>query len=434
MIKYSNSDIRDMVRDDSVHKNLYVDPVVFDMEMERIYGKIWVYIGHESQVPNVGDYITTTLGTQQVIMVRGSDNNVHVIYNRCPHKGAQVVAKGCGNTGKFFRCPYHAWTFKLDGQHLAAPMRAGFEGTCFDPKHPDFSMRRVARVESYRGFVFANQSESGIGLQEFLGGVISSLDNLCDRSPLGEVEVVKGSFKVKQPSNWKVFYENLHDTMHAVVTHESSHAAAKEQAEQEGYMPLELHIMAGNGEPYAFWEKLDLYAFDYGHGYMEGIFDPGSIETDPVSKRHYELLSEAYGAERALEILSENRHNTVLYGSGSPHTVFQQFRVIRPVSVNETEVEIQLFRLKGVPDELFHRGLMYANLINSPSSNVMPDDVELYGRCQEGNLVDGGDWISMHRYHGTDVAIPGGYKAINGTSELPVRNLYRAWKAYMLED
>ena len=123
----------------------------------------------------------------------------------------------------------------------------------------------------------------------------------------------------------------------------------------------------------------------------------------------------------------------MLYGSGSPHTVFQQFRVIRPVAVDETEVEIQLFRLKGAPEELFHRGLMYANLINSPSSNVMPDDVELYGRCKKGNLVDGGDWISMHRYYGTDEKIEGGYKAVNGTSELPVRNLYRAWKQYMLE-
>lgn len=428
----ATQDIAKMVRDESVHKRLYTDPAIFNMEMERIYGSIWVYVGHESQVPNVGDYITTTLGTQEVIMVRGSDKQVHVLYNRCPHKGAQVVAKGCGNAGKFFRCPYHAWTFKLDGAHLAAPMRAGFEGTCFDPKHPDFSMRRLARVESYRGFVFASQTTEGESLVEFLGGVLSSIDNMCDRSPVGEVEVVSGSFKVRQPSNWKVFYENLHDTMHAVVTHESSHAAAKEQATEEGHMPLELHIMAGNGEPYTFWEKLDLYAFDNGHGYMEGIFDPGSIESDPVSKRHYELLTEAYGAERALAILSENRHNTVLYGSGSPHTVFQQFRVIRPVAVDETEVEIQLFRLKGAPEELFHRGLMYANLINSPSSNVMPDDVELYGRCQQGNLTDGGDWISMHRYHGTDETIEGGYKAINGTSELPVRNLYRAWKKYML--
>ncbi|MFW8205396.1 hypothetical protein ACOIC8_28860, partial [Klebsiella pneumoniae] len=80
------------------------------------------------------------------------------------------------------------------------------------------------------------------GLEEFLGGVRSSIDNLCDRSPVGEVEVAGGIFRVMQRSNWKVFYENLHETMHARVTHESSFAAAREEAKEIGEMPFELHI------------------------------------------------------------------------------------------------------------------------------------------------------------------------------------------------
>ena len=432
-MSYSNEHIAELVREDSVHKSVYTDPEIFQLEMERIYGQAWIYIGHESQVPNTGDYHTTLLGDQDVVMVRAADRNVHVLYNRCPHKGAKVVADGSGNTGKFFRCAYHAWTFKLDGQHLAAPMKNGFENTCFDPKDPDFSIRKVARVESYRGFVFASQAAEGPDLKTFLGGVISSIDNLCDRSPTGEVEVAGGTFKVWQTSNWKMFYENLHDTMHAIATHESSYTAAREQAEKIGEMPLELHIMDGNGEPYVFWEKLDLVAYERGHGYMEGIFNPGSIEKDPVSREHFEVLTEAYGRDRAMDILSHNRHNTIIYGSGSPHTVFQQFRVIRPVTVDRTMVEIQLFKLKGAPDAVYKRGLMYANLINSPSSNVMPDDVEVYTRCQQGNLTKGGDWVSMHRYNGTDKPIPGGMSSTNGTSELPMRNQFRAWKQYMLQ-
>ncbi|NYT69915.1 aromatic ring-hydroxylating dioxygenase subunit alpha [Pusillimonas noertemannii] len=431
-MSYSNESIAGLVRPDSVHKSVYTDPEIFQLEMDRIYGHAWIYAGHESQVPKVGDYHTTRIGDQDVIMVRGVDNKVHVLYNRCPHKGAMLVARGDGNAGKFFRCPYHAWTFKLDGSHLAAPIRRGFEGTRFDPASPEFSMRALARVENYRGFVFASQAAEGPSLSDFLGGVRSSIDNLCDRSPEGEVEVAGGVFKVMQPSNWKVFYENLHDTMHANVTHESSYTSAREQAEAYGSMPLELHIMDGNGEPYDFWEKLSLMAFDYGHGYMEGIFNPGAIETDPVTRSHFESLEAAYGRERALAILGENRHNTIIYGSGSPHTVFQQFRVIRPISVDRTMVEIQTFRLKGAPEAIFKRGLMYANLINSPSSNVMPDDIELYGRCQQGNQTRGGDWVSQHRYAGTDKPIEGGMTSINGTSELPMRNQFQAWKQYML--
>lgn len=430
-MSYTNEQIAALVRDDSVHKSVYTDPALYQLEMERIYGRAWIYVGHDSQVPNPGDFHATRIGDQDVVMVRAGDRQVYVLYNRCPHKGAQVVPEGCGNTGKFFRCPYHAWTFKLDGAHLAAPLRAGFEGTCYDPKHPDFSMRKLARVESYRGFVFASQAAEGPGLKEFLGGVTSSIDNLCDRSPVGEVEVAGGVFRVWQNSNWKVFYENLHDTMHAQVTHESSVVAARDQARAMGEMPLELHIMDGNGEPYEFWEKLDLRAYDNGHGYMEGIFNPGAAERDPVMRAHADALEAAYGPERTREILGMNRHNTIIYGSGSPHTVFQQFRVIRPVAVDRTMIEIQTFRLKGAPEAVFRRSLMYANVINSPSSNVMADDVELYARCQKGNQTRGGEWVSLHRYAGTDRAVEGGMVSANGTSELPMRNQFRAWKQYM---
>lgn len=430
-MSYTNEQIAALVRDDSVHKSVYTDPALYQLEMERIYGRAWIYVGHDSQAPNPGDFHATRIGDQDVVMVRASDRQVYVLYNRCPHKGAQVVPEGCGNTGKFFRCPYHAWTFRLDGAHLAAPLRAGFEGTCYDPKHPDFSMRKLARVESYRGFVFASQAAEGPGLREFLGGVISSIDNLCDRSPVGEVEVAGGVFRVWQNSNWKVFYENLHDTMHARVTHESSVVAARDQAKAMGEMPLELHIMDGNGEPYEFWEKLDLCAYDNGHGYMEGIFNPGAAERDPVMRAHADALEAAYGQERTREILGMNRHNTIIYGSGSPHTVFQQFRVIRPVAVDRTMIEIQTFRLKGAPEAVFRRSLMYANVINSPSSNVMADDVELYARCQKGNQTRGGEWVSLHRYAGTDREVEGGMVSTNGTSELPMRNQFRAWKQYM---
>ncbi|MFP6560293.1 aromatic ring-hydroxylating dioxygenase subunit alpha [Paraburkholderia sp. B3] len=423
-----------LVRPDSVNKRVYTDPEIFDLEMERIYGRAWIYVGHESQVKAPGDYHATRIGDQDVVMVRAADGQVHVLYNRCAHKGAKIVPDGGGCAGKFFRCPYHAWTFRLDGTHLSAPLRNGLQDTGFDPAHPDFSMRRVARVENYRGFVFASQAAEGPDLKTFLNGVASSIDNLCDRSPVGEVEVAGGVFRVLQRSNWKIFYENLHDTMHARVTHESSVVSARSQAQELGAKPFELLIMDGNGEPYEFWEKLELRAYEYGHGYMEGIFDPAAANRDPVSNAHFTTLAAARGDELARQILGMNRHNTVIYGSGSPHTVFQQFRVIRPLAVDKTLVEIQVFRLKGAPEAVFDRALTYANVINSPSSNVMPDDVEVYARCQEGNQTRGGDWVSLHRYAGTDRAVEDGFVSLNGTSELPMRNQFAAWKRFMIDE
>lgn len=433
---YTNEQLADMVKPDKVHRAVYVDPGIFDLEMERIYGRVWVYVGHESQIPQAGDYLTSRIGRQDVILVRAADGKPHVLYNRCPHKGAQIVPPGAGHVDRHFRCPYHAWMFRLHGPMLSAPLRAGYEGTAFDPADEAFWLRRVARVASYRGFVFASLAQGGDDLVDFLGGAKAAIDNLCDRSPVGEVEVAGGVFRVWQNSNWKIFYENLHDTMHAAVTHESSVVAARDEYEASMAgrdMPFVLHIMAGNGEPYQFWEKLAVHAFDHGHGYMEGIFDPGGADRDPTSRAHHESLAAAVGEARAREILGMNLHNTIIYGSGSPHTVFQQFRVIRPVAVDRTLVEIVTFRLKGAPEAVFERAVTYANTINSPSSNVMPDDVELYTRVQKGNRLDGGNWVSMHRYCGTDRDIPGGKVAVNGTSELPIRNQFVAWKALMTE-
>ena len=117
--------IKALVRDTEVHRDVYVDDEVFALEMEHVFGNTWVYVGHESQVPNHGDYFGTTVGLQPVLMVRHSDDSVRVLHNRCPHKGTRITAEGCGNTGKFFRCPYHAWSFKTDGTLLAIPHASG---------------------------------------------------------------------------------------------------------------------------------------------------------------------------------------------------------------------------------------------------------------------------------------------------------------------
>lgn len=427
---YDARTIGDLVRPDGVHRSVYTDPWIFDLEMDRIFGRAWIYVGHESQVPDPGDYHQALIGRQPVLLVRAADGRTHVLFNRCPHKGAKLVAAPCGNAGKLLRCPFHGWSFRFDGSLASVPVRAGYEGTGFDPGHPDFSVRRVPRQASYRGFVFASLAADGPDLETFLGGIRPSLDNFCDRAPEGEVEVAGGVFRVWQHSNWKMFLENLNDTSHPMVTHESAIEAARTgyRSLPEGTaMPFRLHIIEGNGEPYAFWDKLEMVAYDYGHSYMGAIFKP---PTDPVSLAHAAALEAARGAERAREILSMQRHNSIIYPSCSPHTSFQQLRVIRPVDVDRTLVEIYTFRLKGAPEETFRRAVVYANVVNSPSSVVMPDDVEVYARCQEGLRSDGGDWVSHHRDAGRD-RVEDGCRTANGLSELPMRNQFRAWSQYM---
>ena len=226
--------LSDFVEPDRVRREVYTDPQIFELEMQRIHERVWIYCGHESQIPKAGDYYTVQIGRQPMLMVRGSDGKISVLYNRCPHRGNMMCGDRHGNTGEFFRCSYHAWTFKHDGKLRSIPMmESGYAGTRFGKDNPDCSMKRAARVESYRGFVFASLAADGPDAEGIpRRSRIVAFDDMCDRAPEGEVEVVPNCFRVIQHSNWKIFLENQLDALHPSVVHQSTGRAAHDVEKQ----------------------------------------------------------------------------------------------------------------------------------------------------------------------------------------------------------
>ena len=220
-------DIRALVEPDRVHRSCYTDQAIFEREMDRIFHKSWIYMGHESQVPNPGDFWTAQVGRQRMIMVRGDDGDIRVLYNRCPHRGSLLCPEQGGNTGKAFRCTYHGWQFHLDGSVRQIPVKKGYEETRLSMDSPEAQMKPAERSDSYRGFVFASLSRDGPDLLSWLGDAKLAFDDICDRAPEGEVEVVPNCFRVIQKSNWKIFLENQLDALHPSITHESTGMAAK---------------------------------------------------------------------------------------------------------------------------------------------------------------------------------------------------------------
>ena len=220
--------IKGLIRETEVHRDVYIDEEVFQLEMEHVFANTWVYVGHDSQVANPGDYFGTTVGTQPILMVRHTDNTVKVLHNRCPHKGTRITTETCGNAGKFFRCPYHAWSFRTDGSLLAIPLRKGYENTGLEQSHAGKGMTPVKHVHNYRGFVFAKLNDVGPGFEEFFGESLSSFDNMVDRSPAGRLEITGGVLRYMHNCNWKMLVENQTDTCHPMVAHESSAGTAIE--------------------------------------------------------------------------------------------------------------------------------------------------------------------------------------------------------------
>src|SRR5262249_29383401 len=147
--------------------------------------RAWIYVAHESQIKKAGDYFATQIGRKPIVFVRAGDEKIHVVHNQCAHRGALVVANEKGSASEF-QCCYHGWTYHLDGRLKAIPLQHGYPAD-FDPKNPKTAMLRVPRVESYRGFIFVNQYEAAPPLAEWLGYMTTSLDDMVDRAPEGEI-------------------------------------------------------------------------------------------------------------------------------------------------------------------------------------------------------------------------------------------------------
>ncbi|WP_417623345.1 aromatic ring-hydroxylating oxygenase subunit alpha [Paremcibacter congregatus] len=426
-------DIKALVEPTRIHRSLYTDPDLFNLEMERIFERTWVYLGHESQVREPGDYLTVNVGRRPVIMVRDKDGNINVLHNQCTHRGAKVAGKTCGNA-RAFRCCYHGWTFKTDGTLIGVPHKDGYEQTNFDIKDPAFSLK-VVRSENYRGFVFANLSEEGPDLKTFLGDAASSIDNMIERSPEGAIEITGGVLRFRHNCNWKLFVDNLNDTMHPMVTHQSVGDACQAYVDElpEGAPKTnEADIISPFGSSYQMFDEMGVSVGPHGHAFTGG---EESIHSNYMDIPGYmESMEATYGPEKARQILSVNRHNTIYYPSLTIKGAIQSIRIVRPISVNETEIETWTFRLKGAPDEMLHRTMLYSRLINSPSSMVGSDDLEAYVRLQEGLMSGGTEWVDMSRFIGREEHPEGNMTRAIGTSDISLRNQYAAWLDYMTHE
>ena len=420
-----------------VHRQIYTDPAIFELEMERLFGAAWIYVGHESQVKNPGDYFATIIGLKPVVMVRDMTGALNVVHNQCAHRGAMVVATEKGNAPEF-TCCYHGWTYHLDGKLKAVPLNHGYPRD-FDPSNPKTSMRRVSRVKSYRGFVFASLAEDGPSLEESLGHMLTSLDDLIDRAPDGEIEVAGGTFKHAYDANWKIYFENLCDAAHPLFTHRSSIEAAQQQSDDvhsDGSGEIAIRQMRQNAAPYSFWEtQVGIWTYPNGHSYLGDYHDDSKLVAalkDPVFREYIAALEKKKGKVETKRILEVRRWNSNIYPNVSLMSQFQQLRVVHPIAVNRTVVQTYSFRLKGAPEQMFRNTISFANIVNGTGSLVLTDDLEIYNRIDMGLSSEGTEWLQVGRGYQSDVPdAHDGRRGINSTSEVYIRNMLDAWLGYM---
>ena len=372
-----------------VHRSIYTDPDIYEAELKHIYEGNWIYVAHESELPNPGDYMTTVMGRQPVIINRDSDGQLRGFVNACSHRGANVCRKRKGNA-KLWTCPYHGWVFNNAGTLLDVKNEAG--GAY--PAHFDkakLGLTPVPRVESYRGFIFASLNADVLPLKEHLAGAAIFLDLFADQSPSG-LEILQGQSVYTHHGNWKMQAENGVDGYHVDPVHTSyfrlaalrGKKAAQTDAKDEVKAIDVLNPQAHSGN------------YDLGNGHVMIWFDVANFR-DRAAGMQYDSLVEQYGEPRARWMAARLRQvliypNVILFDG-----ISTQVRSWRPLSADETEVTVKCIAMKGESPEQRSRRLRQYEDFYSASGLATPDDLTEFDACQSGYYGRNAQWQDFDR-------------------------------------
>jgi len=366
---YTAPDYTVLIRPDRVHGSLYTDPRVFADELARIWYRTWVYVGHESEVAEPGDYVRKTLGLQDVIMTRGTDGAVRLLLNRCAHRANLVCEAERGNA-KSFRCPYHGWTYRNTGELIGFPFNQGYGGK--GTIESELSLASVPRTGSHQGFVFGSMAAAGPSLAEHLGEAAGELDRLARLSPEGKVELTAGWLKHRTRANWKLLAENETDGYHPQFVHGS------------------IFGVTGSTIGPLYSDASTAVTRNLGNGHSENDLRPEFRKfaepmrwfgtTEQRVPNYVAAMRERYGA-KAEQILIEGAPHVMIF----PNLFIAEIQlfVLQPTAVDETVQHVTAIQFKGAP-ELNRRMLQQTIGSVGPAGFLLADDAEMYERSHRG--------------------------------------------------
>jgi phenylpropionate dioxygenase-like ring-hydroxylating dioxygenase large terminal subunit len=411
-----------------ISREIFVNPDIYREEQERVFSRAWLYIGHESQIRAPGDFVVSRMGEESVILTRDRDRHIHVFLNSCRHRGMKVCRYDDGNTRSFI-CPYHAWSYDLDGRLIGVQDYENSYRPPFDKT--EWGLIEAAQTANLRGTIWATWDGTAPSFDDYLGAARFALDlglRPWDGGD-GETEVLGSTQKWIVPCNWKFIAENFAgDALH-VVTHRSVDLVgigpSKGPGRRDDY-----------GKPY-------LAAYPGGHGVNYGV-------TPPVKERHNYAASPATAAyfqstwERRVARLGDKAGIVPLIGTIFPNMSFhlQQPRTIL-VSHPRGPCETEMWRVylvdKDAPDAVKRYLRSYYTRYSGPAGMTEQDDMENWNYATDASR---GAMARRHPYNyksclgseaGRSDFLPGFVTERNTTEQNP-RALYKRWAEYMDAD
>lgn len=364
-------------------RDIFTNEDLFELEMRHIFESNWVYLAHESQIPEKNDYFTTWIGRQPVVITRDKTGELHAVINACAHRGAMLCRRKHGNKGSF-TCPFHGWTFSNTGKLLKVKDE---KTTQYPPQfgqNGSHDLKRVARFANYRGFLFGSLSEDVQSIEDHLGETKEIIDQMVDQAPEG-LEVIRGNSSYIYDGNWKLQMENGCDGYHVSSVH-WNYSATMGRRKETGTKAVD-----ANG-----WSKSvgGVYGFDNGHILLwTHSLNP---EVRPVWDKRDEIAARV-GQDRADFIVNQTR-NLCLYPNVYLMDQFStQIRVTRPISVDKTEITIYCFgpKAESAADRAV-RIRQYEDFFNVSGMGTA-DDLEEFRACQMGYAGTAAPWNDLSR-------------------------------------
>jgi benzoate/toluate 1,2-dioxygenase subunit alpha len=370
-----------------VDREIFTDAELFELEMRHIFEGNWIYLAHESQIANPNDYFTTYIGRQPIFIARAKTGELNAFINSCAHRGAMLCRHKRG-TKTSYTCPFHGWTFSNAGKLLAVkdPRGAGYPEN-FN-KNGSHDLTKVARFESYRGFLFGSLNPDVLPLTQQLGEAAKIIDMIVDQSPEG-LEVLRGSSTYVYDGNWKLQTENGADGYHVSAVHWNYAATTGRRKDQQ--QGDTVHAMSAGG-----WAKQGggFYSFENGHLLLWTNW--ANPEDRPNWERREELAAQ-FGQPTSDWMVQRSR-NLCLYPNVYLMDQFSsQIRTYRPIAVDKTEVTIYCIAPKGeAADARTRRIRQYEDFFNA-SGMATPDDLEEFRACQMSYQARAARWNDMSR-------------------------------------
>jgi p-cumate 2,3-dioxygenase subunit alpha len=340
---------------------VYSDPELFQYELRRIFDRAWLYAAHESEVRQVGDFVTRRVAGRPLLIVRGGDGEVRIFYNSCRHRGATVCRHARGNA-KNFTCFYHNWTYDNRGRLDGVPLKDAY-GPAF--KMEDMGLYQP-RTQSYRGWLFVCFSGDTQNLEDYLADVRTYLDMILDQDEGGST-VLPGTHEYSMRANWKLLMENTVDIYHLNSTHGRY---------LRDYVPKVLGLKSPN--PRTAHEGAPSPK-ELGNGHVVIEYRKFSGVADEGRRAAWEAR---FGKERTTRMLDYTR-TLLLF----PNTLFiEQRRVIRtcfPTAPDHSEITAwPLMPANDDPEVRKQRLDIYLSFLG-PAGHATPDDIEVMELIQK---------------------------------------------------